>query len=184
VARYLLQKAIRTKKSYCMMFSRLSLLIVILLACVATGPAAQAVETVSFTGYPAGSIVVKTLERRLYYVVDAQRALRFRVAVGMAGRQWQGQTRITRKIRNPVFVPPAFVRREKPSLPVAIPPGPANPLGAAVFVLGGGRYGIHGTNKPQSIGKAASYGCIRMRNEDILALYGRVRTGTPVIVTN
>jgi lipoprotein-anchoring transpeptidase ErfK/SrfK len=57
-------------------------------------------------------------------------------------------------------------------------------MGAAALTLaGGGQYAIHGTNVPRSIGGYVSYGCIRMFNEDVLDLYGRVSVGTPVIVT-
>jgi lipoprotein-anchoring transpeptidase ErfK/SrfK len=144
--------------------------------------AVLAAEPAAVEGYPEGSIVVRTQERRLYYVAGSGIALRYPVAVGRPQRQWQGETRIARKLRNPTFVPPAFVRKREPSLARSIPPGPNNPLGAAVLVLGDGTYGIHGTNKPKLIGGAVSYGCIRMRNADILDLFSRVKVGTPVFV--
>ena len=56
-------------------------------------------------------------------------------------------------------------------------------MGARALTLsGGGQYAIHGTNRPESIGTFASYGCFRMRNEDIIDLFERVAVGTPVIV--
>jgi lipoprotein-anchoring transpeptidase ErfK/SrfK len=144
--------------------------------------AALAAELAAVEGYPEGSIVVRTQERRLYYVAGSGIVLRYPVAVGRPQRQWQGETRIARKLRNPTFVTPAFVRKREPSLARSIPPGPNNPLGAAVLVLGDGTYGIHGTNKPKLIGGAVSYGCIRMRNTDILDLFSRVKVGTRVFV--
>lgn len=141
-----------------------------------------AAEVSAVEDYPEGSIVVRTQERRLYYVAGRGIVLRYPVAVGRPQRQWQGETRIARKLRNPNFVPPAFVRKREPSLARLIPPGPNNPLGAAVLVLGDGTYGIHGTNRPELIGTAVSYGCIRMRNPDILDLFSRVKIGTPVFV--
>ncbi|MGH6874391.1 MAG: L,D-transpeptidase, partial [Aestuariivirgaceae bacterium] len=141
-----------------------------------------AAEFAAFEGYPKGAIVVKTQERRLYYLTGSGIALSYSVAVGRPQRQWQGKTWISRKLRNPTFVPPAFIRKREPSLPRSIPPGPHNPLGAAVLVLGDGTYGIHGTNKPQLIGEAVSHGCIRMGNADILDLFSRVKVGTPVFV--
>jgi lipoprotein-anchoring transpeptidase ErfK/SrfK len=67
-----------------------------------------------------------------------------------------------------------------------VPPGPDNPLGArAMYLFAGGRdtlYRIHGTNEPRSIGHAASSGCIRMLNEEVIDLYGRSPLGTKVIV--
>jgi lipoprotein-anchoring transpeptidase ErfK/SrfK len=143
---------------------------------------ASAGESVKFKGYPKGSVVVKTKERRLYYIISAEKALRYPVAVGRPGRQWQGRTRVSRKIRNPVWAPPAAVRKDKPHLPKTVPPGLSNPLGVAVLILGNGTYGIHGTNNSTSIGKEASYGCIRMQNSDVLNLYAKVRVGTPVYV--
>jgi lipoprotein-anchoring transpeptidase ErfK/SrfK len=154
----------------------------LILAAGGLSRAVVAAEFAAFEGYPKGSIVVRTQERRLYYVAGSGLALRYPVAVGRPQRQWQGETRIARKLRNPTFVPPAFVRTREPSLARSIPPGPNNPLGAAVLVLGDGTYGIHGTNKPRLIGGAVSYGCIRMRNGDILDLFSRVRVGTPVYV--
>jgi lipoprotein-anchoring transpeptidase ErfK/SrfK len=144
--------------------------------------AAAAAESPAVEGYPNGSIVVRTQERRLYYVAGRGIVLRYRVAVGRPTRQWQGEARIARKLRNPTFVPSAFVRKREPSLAPSIPPGRNNPLGAAVLVLGDGTYGIHGTNRPELIGTAVSYGCIRMRNSDILDLFRRVKVGTPVFV--
>jgi len=153
--------------------------------CVLAGLApsgAGAAENVAFEGYPVGSIVVKTAERRLYYILGQEKALRFPVAVGREQRQWQGRTRVARKLRNPIWIPPAAVRKDKPYLPKQVKPGPKNPLGVAVLILGDGRYGIHGTNNPNSIGREASYGCIRMHNADIMQLYAKVSVGTPVYV--
>jgi lipoprotein-anchoring transpeptidase ErfK/SrfK len=161
---------------------RASLLLSLALIVVVPSHDVQASEAVQFNGYPAGSIVVRTKERKLYFVISRHKALRYLVAVGRQGRQWQGATRISRKVRNPSWAPPAAVRKDKPYLPKVVPPGKANPLGAAVLILGGGTYGIHGTNNASSIGKEASYGCIRMRNSDILSLYSKVRVGTKVYV--
>lgn len=147
------------------------------------GDAANARETVKFEGYEPGTIVVKTGERRLYYVVGDGRAVRYPIAVGMPGKEWAGATRIARKAVDPIWQPPEEVRRDKPSLPQLIPPGPANPLGPRAMMLAGGEYAIHGTNRRSSIGTQASYGCIRMFNEDVVELYEKVDVGTPVVVT-
>jgi lipoprotein-anchoring transpeptidase ErfK/SrfK len=153
------------------------------LSVLATAPT-QAREVVNFGGYSAGTIVVKTNERRLYLVVDAGHAIRYPVGVGKAGKQWSGNTRIDGKYLNPAWSPPADVKRDKPSLPNVIPGGsPRNPMGVAAMTLSGGEYAIHGTNVPNSIGGFVSYGCIRMYNADISDLYGRVSVGTSVVVT-
>src|SRR5215213_2010480 len=146
-------------------------------AFVATFGAAEAREVVNFrdTSVSAGTIVVRTSERRLYYVMGDGRAIRYPVGVGKAGKQWSGTARIDGKYVAPAWSPPAVVKRDKPSLPDLIPGGsPRNPMGAAALTLSGGEYAIHGTNAPGSIGGSVSYGCIRMYNHDVVDLYGRV----------
>lgn len=150
---------------------------------VAASAQAQAQQSVRFTEYEAGTIVVKTNERRLYYVLGGGQALRYPVGVGRAGKAWSGTSHISGKYIKPAWSPPAEVRRDKPSLPDVIPGGsPRNPMGAAALTLSGGEYAIHGTNAPGSIGGFVSYGCIRMHNRDIMDLYGRVHYGTRVVV--
>jgi lipoprotein-anchoring transpeptidase ErfK/SrfK len=158
-------------------------------AALATGilfaaPAASAREVVAFNSeYSAGTVVVVTHQRRLYYVLGNGQAIRYPVGVGRAGKQWFGPTRIDGKYLNPDWAPPAVVKRDKPSLPNLIPGGsPRNPMGVAALTLAGGEYAIHGTNVPRSIGGYVSYGCIRMYNQDITDLYGRVSVGTQVVV--
>ena len=139
---------------------------------------------VAFAGYSPGTIVVKTNERRLYYVVDGGHAIRYPVGVGKAGKQWSGNSRIDGKYLQPAWSPPPEVKRDKPSLPNVIPGGsPRNPMGVAAMTLAGGEYAIHGTNMPGSIGGFVSYGCIRMYNADITDLFARVSVGTSVVVT-
>ena len=130
-----------------------------------------------------GTIVVKTAERRLYFVLGDRTAIRYPVAVGRRGKQWQGFAQVNGKHIQPAWVPPAEVRADNPQLPAVIPGGsPRNPMGPRAMTLSGGEYAIHGTNKPSSIGTFASYGCIRMYNRDILDLFERVSVGTPVVV--
>ena len=148
---------------------------------------AQAREIVGFSGaYSSGTVVVKTSERALYYVLGNGKAVRYPVGVGRAGKQWTGTAYISGKQLRPAWSPPAEVKRDKPSLPNVIPGGsPSNPMGAAALTLsGGGEYAIHGTNNPGSIGGFVSYGCIRMYNADVLDLYNRVSWGTTVVVTH
>lgn len=152
----------------------------------AQNDAALARETVRFdTDVAPGTIVIKTNERRLYYVMPGGRAIRYTVGVGRAGKTWTGTKYINGMYRNPAWSPPAEVRRDNPRLPAVIPGGaPNNPMGVAALTLSGGdQYAIHGTNNPRSIGGFVSYGCIRMHNSDILDLFSRVSYGTPVIVT-
>ena len=146
---------------------------------------AQARETVAFNaGYSAGTIVIRTNERRLYLVLGNGQAIRYMVGVGRAGKQWAGTSRIEGKYLRPAWSPPDEVRRDKPSLPSVIPGGsPRNPMGVAAMTLAGGEYAIHGTNVPGSVGGFVSYGCIRMYNQDISDLFERVSVGTTVVVT-
>ena len=150
-----------------------------------TTPAAARGDVVAFRGdASAGTIVVRTNERRLYLVLGQGRALAYPVGVGRAGRQWAGKSFIDSKRIKPAWGPPPDIKREHPNLPDVIPGGsPKNPMGAAALTLSGGEYAIHGTNNPGSVGGFVSYGCIRMYNQDITDLYDRVSVGTPVIVT-
>jgi lipoprotein-anchoring transpeptidase ErfK/SrfK len=146
--------------------------------------AAQARDVVAFSGYSPGTIVVKTSERRLYFVTDSGHAIRYPVGVGKAGKQWSGTATIDGKYRHPDWSPPAEVKHDIPSLPDVIPGGsPRNPMGVAAMTLSGGQYAIHGTNVPSSVGHFVSYGCIRMYNQDITDLFDRVNVGTQVVVT-
>jgi lipoprotein-anchoring transpeptidase ErfK/SrfK len=150
----------------------------------ATAPA-EAREVVAFRDNAApGTIIIKTGERRLYYVMGDGRAIRYPVGVGKPGKQWAGHTMIDGKYLHPDWSPPSEVKRDVPNMPSVIRGGaPNNPMGVAAMTLSGGQYAIHGTNRPGSVGGFVSYGCIRMYNQDISDLFDRVSVGTPVIVT-
>ena len=141
-------------------------------------------DLVTMSGsFAPGTIIVRTNERRLYYVTAVGQAIRYPVGVGRAGKQWAGTSHITGKYTYPAWSPPAEVRHDKPNLPQVISGGSSgNPMGVAAMTLARGEYAIHGTNQPSSIGRFVSYGCIRMFNEDIEDLYGRVSVGTRVVV--
>jgi lipoprotein-anchoring transpeptidase ErfK/SrfK len=146
---------------------------------------AEAREIVPFrAAVEPGTVLVKTQERRLYLVREDGTAVRYPVAVGKRGKQWFGEARIDGKYVEPAWAPPDDVKRDNPRLPDFIPGGaPNNPMGIRALTLNRGEYAIHGTNRPDSIGTFASYGCIRMHNRDILDLFERVRVGTRVLVT-
>ena len=149
-------------------------------------PPAQAREIVGLSDgrFNPGTIVIRTGERKLYFVVAPGEAIRYTIAVGKAGKQWRGVKYVEELQVDPAWSPPAEVRRDNPRLPDVIPGGsPRNPMGARVIGLGPtGQYAIHGTNMPNTIGTAASYGCFRMHNQDVIDLYARVQMGTPVVV--
>jgi lipoprotein-anchoring transpeptidase ErfK/SrfK len=160
-----------------------SAVLVIVAAGILVPASSVAHDIVSFNGYTAGTIVVKTNERRLYYTLDNGKAVRYPVGVGRAGKTWSGTAYIAAKYIKPGWSPPAEIKLDKPSLPDLIPGGsPRNPMGAAALTLSEGQYAIHGTNAPNSIGRFVSYGCIRMYNQDVMDLYDRVSVGTKVVV--
>lgn len=137
-------------------------------------------KSTRFADYPQGAIVIDTSERRLYYMLEDGKALRYRVAVGKPHMQWFGRTFVTLKRKNPGWRPTPRMRRL--GYPAYVPPGPKNPLGVRAIYLGWSEYRIHGTTSPRSIGRAASSGCIRMLNKDVVDLFKRVHIGAPVDV--
>ena len=145
---------------------------------------AAAREIVPATGYPGGTIVIHTNQRRLYYYLGDGTAMRYPVGVGRAGMQWTGTSYIDGKYVTPAWAPPQMMWHEKGVMLAVIPGGaPNNPMGVAAMTLHGGEYAIHGTNNPSSVGGFVSHGCIRMFNEDVTDLFARVSTGAPVVVT-
>jgi len=158
-------------------------LIILFFLCLASAGAAAARERVPFEGFEAGTIVVRTHERRLYLPLGDGTAIRYAVAVGKPGKQWFGRRVIDGKYVEPAWSPPAEVKRDIPSLPDVIAGGaPNNPMGLRALTIAPGEYAVHGTNRPDSVGRYASYGCIRMLNTDIVDLFDRVRVGTAIVV--
>ena len=115
-----------------------------------------------------GTIIIDTSKRFLFLVESDGMARRYGVGVGREGFEWSGSEKITRTAEWPDWRPPEEMRaRERAKghdLPVVMAGGPENPLGARALYLGSTLYRIHGTNRPDTIGKAMSSGCIRMRN--------------------
>ncbi|CAN7514734.1 L,D-transpeptidase [Rhizobium sp. LjRoot254] len=138
------------------------------------------------TKYKPGTIIIDTNNRFLYLVLADGKARRYGVGVGKPGFEWAGEHRITRKAEWPEWNPPKeMITREAAKghiLPAHMEGSEANPLGARALYLGSTLYRIHGTNAPWTIGYAVSSGCIRMRNQDVVDLYERVKVGTRVIV--
>jgi lipoprotein-anchoring transpeptidase ErfK/SrfK len=149
--------------------------------------AVEAREAVTFASndYPPGVIVIRSSERRLYLTLGQGMAIRYPVAVGKHGHAWLGLAHVDGKYVRPAWSPPAEVKRAIPSLPDVIAGGsPHNPMGERALTLDRDEIAIHGTNAHMraSVGTAASFGCIRMYNEDVIDLFDRVAVGTPVIV--
>ena len=132
-----------------------------------------------------GTIVIDTRRRKLFFVADEGVAIRYPIAVPKSSEEWSGSATVIGKYVNPDRAPPWKVKRDHPELPDLIRGGsPNNPMGARALTLSRFQVAIHGTTKRMraSIGAAASYGCIRMLNEDVIDLFDRVSVGTPVIM--
>jgi len=133
-----------------------------------------------------GSIVVDSANKYLYYVLPKGQAIRYGIAVGEDAQVWSGVAKVGRMEEWPAWVPTASEQQRLGPLPAFVTGGPHNPMGARGMYLYSGNkdtlYRIHGTNQPEYIGQAISSGCIRMTNEDVIDLYGRVKLGTIVVV--
>ena len=143
------------------------------------------------TNEPPGTIIVDTPSRRLFFVLNAARVIEYGIGVGRQGFAWSGAAHVGNKREWPDWHPPKeMIQRELREygrrLPDVMPGGPNNPLGArALYLYQGSRdtlYRIHGTNAPETIGKAVSSGCIRLVNAEVIDLYNRANIGAKVIV--
>ena len=134
------------------------------------------------TAEPPGTIIIDTPHTYLYLVLGNGKALRYSVGVGREGFTWSGTERISQMKEWPDWLPPKEMIARQPYLPRFMAGGETNPLGARAMYLGNTEYRIHGTNQPSTIGTFVSSGCIRLTNEDVEDLYGRVSIGTRVVV--
>ncbi|KIZ42234.1 MULTISPECIES: L,D-transpeptidase [Rhodopseudomonas] len=140
-------------------------------------------QLVEYSGKESpGTIVIDTPNKFLYLVQGDGRALRYGIGVGRPGFTWSGVKTISAKKEWPGWTPPPEMLARRPDLPRHMEGGPQNPLGARAMYLGSSLYRIHGSNEPWTIGTNVSSGCIRMRNQDVIDLYGRVRVGARVVV--
>ncbi len=141
-------------------------------------------------GDAPGSIVIDIFARKLYYILEGNRAIRYGIAVGREGLSFKGNGYIGRKAEWPSWRPTNNMINTRPDLyaqyAAGLPGGLENPLGArALYLYRGGRdtlFRIHGTIDNASVGRATSAGCIRLFNQDAIDLYNRVDTGTTVKV--
>jgi lipoprotein-anchoring transpeptidase ErfK/SrfK len=140
------------------------------------------------TSVAPGTIIIDNSDRRLYHVISKGLAVEYGVAIGREGFGWTGTEVVSGKTEWPTWFPPQEMRDREAKkghiLPEKMEGGIDNPLGARAMYLGSTQFRIHGTNQPNSIGKAASSGCFRMANEDVEHLYASVTIGTKVIIRN
>lgn len=149
----------------------------------ADGPGAFVRQVVDYASrQPPGTVIIDTGNTFLYFVLNDRQAMRYGIGVGREGFTWSGEQTVARKAEWPDWHPPVEMVSRQPYLPRFMAGGPGNPLGARAMYLGETEYRIHGTNKPETIGKRVSSGCIRLTNEDVADLYERVKVGAKVIV--
>ena len=145
------------------------------------------------SGEKPGTLIVDTSDFYLYLIEPAGSAMRYGVGLGRAGFEWSGRARVAWKRPWPKWTPPDTMIARDPKLEKwsvrngGMPPGLENPLGARALYIFEGKvdtlYRLHGTNKPGSIGKAVSSGCVRLINQDAIDLYDRVEPGAQILVT-
>ena len=164
------------------------LLAVLLGACgpIAAPPAGDPAQPAVVSHRPPTSLLLRLGERRVY-LIDGDPAVpteSFPIAIGRAGRETPtGRFQVEEKIEHPSFerIDPA----DRTRILETIPPGPRNPLGERWIGFAHGEgwtVGMHGTPRPDLLGRAVSNGCVRMRNADVIRVYDRVQIGTPVVV--
>lgn len=144
------------------------------------------------TNHKVGTLVVDPHGKFLYLVQSGGKAMRYGIGVGKAGFEWSGEAHVGWKQEWPKWTPPDEMIERRPELEKwsadngGMPGGPTNPLGARALYLMQGNvdtlYRLHGTPQWSSIGTAASSGCIRLMNQDVIDLYNRVPNGTKVVV--
>ena len=135
---------------------------------------------------PREGVVINLADQRLY-VFDPDSASVESAPIGIGRSAWntpKGRTKVVRKRANPTWYVPKSTREENPELPAVVPPGPDNPLGHLAIYLGWPSYLLHGTNRPDGVGRRVSHGCVRLYPEDISRLYHQVQIGTPVTVVD
>jgi lipoprotein-anchoring transpeptidase ErfK/SrfK len=131
---------------------------------------------------PAGTIIIDTRARRLYYVLPNNTAYQYPISVGRLGFTWTGTEKISKVADWPTWTPPPEMIARQPWLPRTMTGGVDNPLGAKALYLGNSLYRIHGTNDPKTIGFASSSGCFRMMNHHVVHLATLAGVGTEVRV--
>lgn len=160
----------------------------------------QVVPTPTTISEPVGTIVVDPYNKFLFLVQQGGQSLRYGIGVGRKGFSWAGEATIQEKQRWPKWFPPEEMQerdRFAAKFPNGMNGGPGNPLGARALYLFEGKcsgsntrteackdtlYRLHGTSEPETIGRAVSSGCIRLLQQDVIDLYGRVPLGTRVVV--
>jgi lipoprotein-anchoring transpeptidase ErfK/SrfK len=130
---------------------------------------------------PVGTVIIDKLQHFLYLIRPNNVALRYGIGVGGRCTDLVGLRKISSMAEWPQWQPPPDMIERKLAKPGNLAGGPGNPLGARVLELDDGKSRINGTNAPKTVGTTVVFGCIRLVNDDIVDLYGRVQVSTPVV---
>ena len=131
---------------------------------------------------PVGTVIIDKLQHFLYLVEPNGVALRYGIGIGRECADLIGLRHVASMVEWPSWEAPPDMVKQKLAQSSTLAGAPGNPLGARVLSLDDNRSRIHGTNAPKTIGTNIAFGCIRLVNDDIMDLYGRVQVGTPVLV--
>jgi lipoprotein-anchoring transpeptidase ErfK/SrfK len=131
---------------------------------------------------PVGTIIIDKSQRFLYLVQPNNVALRYAIGIGRQCTELVGLRHVARMAEWPAWEAPSEMVKQKLASPGLLSGGPGNPLGARVLELDDNASRINGTNAPNTIGTTVAFGCIRLANDDIIDLYGRVAVGASVVV--
>lgn len=139
---------------------------------------------------PREGIIINLPEMRMYYFpAGSGQVLTYPIGIGKIGKTIPiAKAKITRKVKNPTWIPPEDIRefnlQQGIVLPQVMPPGPDNPLGPYAIYMSLPTYLIHSTIFPESVGRRASFGCIRMYESDIQTFFPSIQGGIPVVIIN
>ncbi len=137
---------------------------------------------------PRKGIVINLPEMRMYYY-EGKEVHTYPIGIGKTGKTIPVTTaKVTYKKENPFWYPPQDIREfnlaQGVILPRVLPPGPDNPLGTYAIYMTVPTYLIHSTIFPESVGRRASFGCIRMYENDIESFFPTVKRGVPIEILN
>ena len=131
---------------------------------------------------PVGTIIIDKLQHFLYLIQPNNVALRYGIGLGEQCTELVGLRHVAGKAEWPPWQATPDMIERKLAKPGTVAGGPGNPLGARVMELDDGKSRINGTNAPATVGTNVIFGCVRLGNDDVVDLYGRVQNGTPVLV--
>jgi len=138
---------------------------------------------------PRKGIIINLSEMRMYYFPKgSNKVMTYPIGIGKIGKTIPiAETNVIKKKKDPIWIPPEDIRQfnmdQGVILPRIMPPGPDNPLGPYAIYLGLPTYLIHSTIFPESVGRRASFGCIRMYKSDIESFFPTIEKGVPVVIT-